>query len=506
MKFSAIAFVRSSMRSAQSPLASSFVALTVACTLLGAADAAPQAWSTKNPMLVHHLERPSTKLDHCHGDCDSDIDCAAGLHCQLRTALEEVQACGGSAVPTWDYCVDPNRLVDRGDDAAAGKLLGHCHGDCDGDHHCAVGHSCVQREGNEAIEGCKGVGAAGIDYCVRDTSAPTPAPTPCPRGTTWTDLLNPQVCNTYRVCLPTEYEARPGAPHRDRECVARSLPVSVSHDMLATPENVLTGDPHTFPFETTGEDLDVTSTFNNVRFFSVKPSAAPVHNLPCEWGPRHPDWCFYNGFNAKPAECVNDGNWGWRYHIPVKRVALRTAHYDHMKSAVVWIYDADGGVLDRQVLTAGHGDKLVTFEASEPVIAKVLLDISEDGTFFCLHRIYWGGRPMQKCSHIQCVHEFHRCGFQQVDGGGMTIQQHHRDRAHCSRQNPGGGGSLIDLGAGKNAFCHENGNCDGLQLHSSVRVTHLGLRAHDETVCKLHHRCGMGIHSGDTSQCECGTY
>merc|ERR1719331_2869202 len=64
-------------------------------------------------MLVHHLERPSTKLDHCHGDCDSDIDCAAGLHCQLRTALEEVQACGGSAVPTWDYCVDPNRLVDR---------------------------------------------------------------------------------------------------------------------------------------------------------------------------------------------------------------------------------------------------------------------------------------------------------------------------------------------------------------------------------------------------------
>ena len=115
---------------------------------------------------------------------------------------------------------------------------------------------------------------------------------------------------------------------------------------------------------------------------------------------------------------------------------------------------------------------------------------------------------MQKCSHIQCRHEFHRCEFQQVDAGGMTVQQHHRDRGHCTRQYPQGtGGTILDLGAGKNAVCHENGKCDGLRVHSSVRVTHLGLRDHsDETVCKKHHRCGMGIHSGDRTKCECGTY
>jgi len=477
-----------------------------------ASACAVSAAGTTNPLLVHHLAQQESKLAHCHGDCDSDIDCASGLHCQLRTALEEVQACGGSAVPTWDYCIDPNRFVHRG---VAGEVadggLGHCHGDCDHDSQCAAGHSCQQRAGNEAVAACKGAAAEGVDYCIRDTVAPTPAPTPCPAATTWTDLFSatPRACIPFSTCLPTQYEAQPGYAHRDRECLDRSQPVAISHKMAAAPENTLKADPRAFPWAVNAqEDIDVTKTFNNVHFFSAKPGAAPVKNLKCEWGPRHPDWCFYNGFNTKPTECINDGNWGWRFHRPVGSVALRTAHYDHMKSAIVWIYDADGGVLDRQVLRAGDGDQLVTFEASAPVIAKVLLEIADDGAFFCIHRILWGGITVQKCSHIQCRHESHRCEFQQVDAGGMTVQQHHRDRGHCTRQYPQGtGGTLLDLGAGKNAVCHENGKCDGLRVHSSVRVTHLGLRDHsDETVCKKHHRCGMGIHSGDRTKCECGTY
>ena len=69
-------------------------------------------------------------------------------------------------------------------------LLNECEGDCDGDHQCADGLVCYQREaGNEEVPGCTG-GASDskvTDYCIRpaaDTAtnsttsaSPTPLPT-----------------------------------------------------------------------------------------------------------------------------------------------------------------------------------------------------------------------------------------------------------------------------------------------------------------------------------------
>mgnify|MGYP004106075467 CR=1 FL=1 len=55
------------------------------------------------------------------------------------------------------------------------------------------------------------------------------------------------------------------------------------------------------------------------------------------------------------------------FKVPVSTVAMRTAHYEGMRSATVWIYDASGAVLDHQELgTRGTGtpSAFVSFTAS----------------------------------------------------------------------------------------------------------------------------------------------
>jgi hypothetical protein len=44
----------------------------------------------------------------CKGDCDSSLECEAGLICKIRTALEPVSGCTGTGVDNYDYCYDPN--------------------------------------------------------------------------------------------------------------------------------------------------------------------------------------------------------------------------------------------------------------------------------------------------------------------------------------------------------------------------------------------------------------
>ena len=80
----------------------------------------------------------------------------------------------------------------------------------------------------------------------------------------------------------------------------------------------------------------------------------------------------------------------------------------------------------------------------------------------------------------------------------------------------GAAGRCAPGGAG--GACSANGNCDGITSHSSIRVYH---RLHDtqldphsgwllkdeanklEKNCYVHHRCGMGVVTGDTSKCQC---
>jgi len=164
-------------------------------------------------------------LQLCQGDCDFSTDCAEGLICHRRDPYEEVPGCiGGEQDETnTDYCVfdpfgegyhvptdsptseptitarpsltplPPKALRDFGGDPPTDELpLQLCEGDCDGDHHCAEGLVCFQRDENEAVPGCIG-GTSDIqktDYCILDvygpgyelppTDAPSPLPTQIP--------------------------------------------------------------------------------------------------------------------------------------------------------------------------------------------------------------------------------------------------------------------------------------------------------------------------------------
>ena len=47
-------------------------------------------------------------LQACIGECDDDIQCAAGLKCFQRENGEHIPGCSGTgAHPGWDYCYDP---------------------------------------------------------------------------------------------------------------------------------------------------------------------------------------------------------------------------------------------------------------------------------------------------------------------------------------------------------------------------------------------------------------
>lgn len=175
-------------------------------------------------------------LGLCQGDCDFTSDCAPGLICYRRDALDPVPGClGGENDDTnTDYCVfDPfgtgyvvpteeptgaptitNRptlvplvpipLTDFGGTPPADKFpLEFCQGDCDKDEDCAEGLICFQRTSNETVPGCIG-GETDIkktDYCILDpygdgyeptsqsdvaadpTSIPTEGPTATPTTT-----------------------------------------------------------------------------------------------------------------------------------------------------------------------------------------------------------------------------------------------------------------------------------------------------------------------------------
>jgi outer membrane biosynthesis protein TonB len=45
------------------------------------------------------------------------------------------------------------------------NALPKCHGDCDDDSQCEGSLVCFQRTGTEAVPGCSGTGANGVDYC-----------------------------------------------------------------------------------------------------------------------------------------------------------------------------------------------------------------------------------------------------------------------------------------------------------------------------------------------------
>jgi len=99
-------------------------------------------------------------LGECEGDCDSDADCAGSLKCFFRTAFEKVRACEGVGQEGVDYCFDPLKLAEAGDNGDPAELfpLGLCTGDCDDNLDCEGGLICFERDGFEGVPGCTGKG------------------------------------------------------------------------------------------------------------------------------------------------------------------------------------------------------------------------------------------------------------------------------------------------------------------------------------------------------------
>merc|ERR1712048_188376 len=125
-------------------------------------------------------------LKACWGECDKDSHCAKGLKCFQRDKQQKIPGCSGLGKVGWDYCYDPKIaeiLVPTakptkptttttkkknslgGDNKSNAKDLKACWGECDKDSHCAKGLKCFQRDKQQKIPGCEGLGKTGWDYC-----------------------------------------------------------------------------------------------------------------------------------------------------------------------------------------------------------------------------------------------------------------------------------------------------------------------------------------------------
>ena len=310
---------------------------------------------------------------------------------------------------------------------------------------------------------------------------------------------NDRVCHSTTTCTDTQWESVAVGPTNNRVCTDRGdVVVTVSTAPNAFPQRSVSGNPKSFPYKAWGAGETVTNTFDNVQFFS---DSAPVKNLRCGTV----NWCFFNGFDMDHDKCVNQGNWGWRFHRPVQRAAFATPTYDGFKAVVAWVYDQDGMVLDKRTVPAGGG-RYIAFTASQAVIAKVELRVQDStGSRFCLSHLWFDGHAAaQQCSHIVCNHEQHTCQHTHVDTHGI-VQPHRLSRGACTGTADSGRPLLEPTSP-----CHKNNECDGTRQHQSIRVRY---RMHGwvspnvagalEHTCTRNHRCGMGAWSGDKSKCEC---
>ena len=154
-------------------------------------------------------------LQKCHGDCDTDTDCATNLKCFIRKPGDDIlkiPGCTTSAVMKLtndgtDYCYDPNdaiavapmkpptpvpvaiplsapptstpttkrdTILFQGEDWTPRDAfpLGVCEGDCDGDFDCEGELVCHHRDMDSTgklghVPSCSGRDTTTRDYCIR---------------------------------------------------------------------------------------------------------------------------------------------------------------------------------------------------------------------------------------------------------------------------------------------------------------------------------------------------
>ena len=100
----------------------------------------------KKVLTTHHRNLLTLQdgLPECHGDCNNDSDCAAGLLCFHRSGFEVVPGCEGSGTKRTDYCAvrateNTAWLFGNNGRPSSNFPLGLCSGDCDSDDECQPG-------------------------------------------------------------------------------------------------------------------------------------------------------------------------------------------------------------------------------------------------------------------------------------------------------------------------------------------------------------------------------
>lgn len=90
----------------------------------------------KGECTKDNCPEPPFPLGECEGDCDNDSECSGDLKCIQRDDTEAVPGCFGLGVYAKDYCYDPTKCVEAGEECTADTEELCCSGKCHGDGMC----------------------------------------------------------------------------------------------------------------------------------------------------------------------------------------------------------------------------------------------------------------------------------------------------------------------------------------------------------------------------------
>jgi hypothetical protein len=94
--------------------------------------------------------------------------CRNGHRCGMGIITSDKSKCECAPLKPMDFKkLHRPTLVSHTMDPAASKMpLARCHGDCDTDADCELGHTCFQNHDKSPIQGCVGSPEEAMDYCV----------------------------------------------------------------------------------------------------------------------------------------------------------------------------------------------------------------------------------------------------------------------------------------------------------------------------------------------------
>ena len=118
-------------------------------------------------------------------------DCSCSYEDALKLGQWRVSSPETSSMHTAEQSTNaarlakPNSTAEQRTNAASGKNMNKCQGDCDSDSDCKGNLVCFQRSGFTAIPGCSGKGTKDWDYCADSLLLSLTAVGAKPESTAW---------------------------------------------------------------------------------------------------------------------------------------------------------------------------------------------------------------------------------------------------------------------------------------------------------------------------------